>query len=146
MQPKLRILSTERIPQIIDEAFQLLMKPGIKLQLKEARQLLAEAGAQVDEEKEVVHIPEEVARKALETVPQEFYLYNRDGEPTVHYGGDSVHFDPGFSGVNVLDVESGQHRPATTQDFLKVIKIADSLWQYDAQSTALVCSEIPKEI
>jgi trimethylamine--corrinoid protein Co-methyltransferase len=146
MQPKLRILSTERIPQIIDEAFQLLMKPGIKLQLKEARQLLAEAGAQVDEEKEVVHIPEEVARKALETVPQEFYLYNRDGEPTVHYGGDSVHFDPGSSGVNVLDAETGQHRPATTQDLLKVIKIADSLWQYDAQSTALVCSEIPKEI
>ena len=102
MQPKLRILSTERIPQIIGEAFQLLMKPGIKLQLKEARQLLAEAGAQVDEEKEVVHIPEEVARKALETVPQGFYLYNRDGEPTVHYGGDSVRFDPGFSGVNVL--------------------------------------------
>ncbi len=146
MQPKLRILSTELIPQIIDEAFQLLMKPGIKLQLKEARQLLAEAGAQVDEEKEVVHIPEEVARKALETVPQEFYLYNRDGEPTVHYGGDSVHFDPGSSGVNVLDAESGLHRPATSQDLLKVIKIADSLWQYDAQSTALVCSEIPKEI
>jgi trimethylamine--corrinoid protein Co-methyltransferase len=146
MQPKLRILSTELIPQIIDEAFQILMKPGIKVQLKEARYLLAEAGAQVDEEKEVAHIPEEVARKALETVPQEFYLYNRDGEPTVHYGGDSVHFDPGSSGVSVLDAESGQHRPATTQDFLKVIKIADSLWQYDAQSTALVCSEIPKEI
>ena len=146
MQPQLRILSPERIPQIIDEAFQLLMKPGIKVQFKEARQLLAEAGAQVDEEKEVVHIPEEVARKGLETVPQEFYLYNRDGEPTVHYGGDSVHFDPGSSGVNVLDADTLQHRPATTQDLIKVIKIADSLWQYDAQSTAVVCTEIPEEI
>ena len=73
-------------------------------------------------------------------------LYNQDGEPAVHYGGDSVHFDPGSSGVNVLDADSMQHRPATTQDLIKVIKIADSLWQYDAQSTALVCSEIPKEI
>lgn len=146
MQPQLRILSPELIPQIIDEAFQLMMKPGIKVQLKEARQLLAGAGAHVDENQQVVHVPEEVARRALETVPHEFYLYNQDGEPAVHYGGDSVHFDPGSSGVSVLDADSMQHRPATTQDLIKVIKTADSLWQYDAQSTALVCNEIPKEI
>jgi trimethylamine--corrinoid protein Co-methyltransferase len=146
LQPQLRILSAELVPQIINEAFQLLVNPGIKVQLKEARGLLADAGARVDEEREVVHIPEKVARKALETVPHEFYLYNQDGEPSVHYGGDSVHFDPGSSGVNVLDAESMQHRPATTHDLIKVIKTADSLWHYDAQSTALVCSDIPIEI
>ncbi|MBT3390394.1 MAG: hypothetical protein HN413_08285 [Chloroflexi bacterium] len=146
MQPQLRILSSELIAQIIDEAFQLMIKPGIKVQLKEARALLADAGAQVDEDQQVVHIPEDVARKALETVPREFYLYNRDGEPTVHYGGDSVHFDPGSSGVNILDADTLKHRPATTQDLVKVIKTADSLWQYDAQSTSVVCSEVPKEI
>ncbi len=146
MQPQLRILPSELVPQIIDEAFQFLINPGIKVQLKEARGLMANAGARVDEEREVVQIPEEVARKALETVPHEFYLYNQDGEPSVHYGGDSVHFDPGSSGVNVLDAETMQHRPATTHDLIEVIKTADSLWQYDAQSTALVCSEIPKEI
>ncbi|MFL7868686.1 MAG: trimethylamine methyltransferase family protein, partial [Anaerolineales bacterium] len=146
MQPQLRILSPELIPQIIDEAFQLMVNPGIKVQLKEARQLLEQAGASLDEEQQVVHIPEQLARQALQSVPQNFYLYNQDGEAAVHYGGDSVHFDPGSSGVNVLDPESLQHRPATTTDLVKVIKTADSLWQYDAQSTALVCSEIPKEI
>ena len=146
MQPQLRILSPEMVSQIVDEAFQLMMNPGIKVQLNEARQLLAQAGAQVDEEKEVVHIPEEVARKALDTVPHEFYLFDQDGKPTVYYGGDAVHFDPGSSGVNFLDAETGQHRPATSQDLIKVIKTADSLWQYDAQSTSLVCSEVPIEI
>jgi trimethylamine--corrinoid protein Co-methyltransferase len=146
MQPQLRILSNELIPQIIDEAFQLLMKPGIKVQLKEARDMLANAGVVVDEGREVVQIPETVARKALESVPREFYLYDRKGEPAVQYGGDAVHFDPGSSGVNILDPETLQHKPATTPDLVKVIKIADSLSQYDAQSTSLVCSEIPKEI
>jgi trimethylamine--corrinoid protein Co-methyltransferase len=146
MQPQLRILSNELIPQIIDEAFQLLMNPGIKVQLKEARDMLANAGAVVDEGREVVQIPETVARKALESVPREFYLYDRKGEPAVQYGGDAVHFDPGSSGVNILDPETLQHKPATTPDLVKVIKIADSLSQYDAQSTSLVCSEIPKEI
>jgi len=146
MQPQLRILSPELVPQIIDEAFQLLINPGIKVQLKEARALLADAGARVEEARAVVHIPEFVARKALETVPREFSLFDKKRNPAVHYGGDAVHFDPGSSGVNVLDSDSLQHRPATTQDLIQVIKIADQLWQYDAQSTALVCSEIPKEI
>jgi trimethylamine--corrinoid protein Co-methyltransferase len=146
MQPQLRILSPELVPQIIDEAFQLLINPGIKVQLKEARALLADAGARVEEARAVVHIPEQVARKALETVPREFFLFDKKGDPVVHYGGDAVHFDPGSSGVNVLDPESLHHRPAITQDLIKVIKIADHLWQYDAQSTSLVCSEIPKEI
>jgi trimethylamine--corrinoid protein Co-methyltransferase len=144
--PQLRLLTDELVSKIIAEAFQLLMNPGIKVQLKEARDLFADAGAKVDEEREVVQIPEEVARVALETVPHEFALYNQDGEASVHYGGDAVHFDPGSSGVNVLDSETLQHRPATTHDLIKVIQIADSLWQYDAQSTALVCSEVPKEI
>jgi trimethylamine--corrinoid protein Co-methyltransferase len=146
MQPQLRILAPELVHQIIDEAFQLLVDPGIKVQLREARALLAGAGAGVEEAREVVHIPEEVARQALETVPQEFALFDKKGNPTVFYGADAVHFDPGSSGVNVLDSESLRHRPATTQDLVDVIKIADVLWQYDAQSTALVCSEVPKEI
>ncbi len=146
MQPQLRILSPELIPQIIDEAFQLLRRPGIKVQRAEARELLAASGAWVDLEQEVVQIPEKVARQALATVPREFFLYDKLGEPAVHYGGDAVHFDPGSSGVNVLDADTEQHRPATSSDLIKVIKIADQLWQYDAQSTALVCSEIPKEI
>ena len=146
LQPKLQILDPELPSRVLDEAYALLMTPGIKVQLPEARALLADAGAKVDDQTEVVHIPEAVARLALETVPKVFDLYNTKGEPTVHYGGDEVHFDPGSSGVNVLDAKTMTHRPAVTADLVKVIKIADQLAQYDAQSTSLVCSEVPKEI
>jgi len=146
MQPQLKLLTPELISQIIAEAFELMLNPGIKVQLPEARDLLASAGAEVDEANEVVNIPEDVARKALETVPQEFYLYDRDGNQAVHYGGDLVHFNPGSSGVNILDPETLEHRPATTPDLIKVIKVADGLPQFAAQSTSLVCSEISKEI
>jgi trimethylamine--corrinoid protein Co-methyltransferase len=146
LQPRLQILTNELVSQIIDESFQLMMDPGIKVKLVEARELLAGAGASVDTAREVVRIPEEVARKALHTVPREFTLCDQDGNPSVQYAGDAVHFDPGSSGVNVLDAETLKHRPATTDDLVKVVKIADALSQYDAQSTALVCSEIPIEI
>ena len=146
MQPQIQLLTDELVSQILDEAFQLLVKPGIKVRLPEARKLLADAGAEADEANEVVHIPEKIARKALETVPNEFYVHDRAGDPVVHYGGDSVHFDPGSSGVNILDPETLEHRPATTPDLVRIIKIAEALPQYDAQSTAVVCSEIPEGI
>ncbi|MCP4142049.1 MAG: hypothetical protein GY755_17525 [Chloroflexi bacterium] len=146
MQPKIELLTQDLIDRIMDEAFQLMMKPGIKVQYKEARELLASAGCEIDEENEVVRIPESVARKALERVPSEFILYDRAGNPTITYGGDKVHFDPGSSGVSVLDPETLEHKPADTSDLVRIIKVVEMLPQYDAQSTAVVCNEVPKEI
>jgi trimethylamine--corrinoid protein Co-methyltransferase len=146
MQPKIELLSQELIDRVLDEAFQLMMKPGIKVQYAEARELLASAGCEVDEASEVVRIPESVARKALETVPSQFVLYDREGNPKVKYGGDSVHFDPGSSGVHILDPETLEHKPSYSADLVRLVKVAEMLPQYDAQSTAVVCNEVPKEI
>ncbi len=146
MQPKIELLSQDLIGRILEEAFQLMMKPGIKVQHAEARELLAAAGCKVDEVNQVVHIPEEAARKALKTVPSKFVLYDREGRPGVTYGGDAVHFDPGSSAVHVLDPETLEHKPSYSADLVRVVKVAEMLSRYDAQSTALVCNEVPKEI
>jgi len=146
MQPKLILLTEDIIERILDEAHQLLLKPGIKVNNEEARDLLASAGAQVDLETNVVRIPEQIARKALETAPREFHLYDYDGNPTVKYGGDAVHFDPGSSGIAMLNPETLEHDTTETQHLLKLIKVAEQLSQYDAQSTAVVCHDVPQQI
>jgi len=146
MQPKLTLLSDEIIARIMAEAYQLLLKPGIKVQNPEARQLLAEAGAQVDEETMIVRIPEQIVHKALETVPRRFHLYDYEGNPKVQYGGDAVQFDPGSSGISVLIPETLEHKTAETEDLIRIIKVAESLPQYDAQSTAVVCDDVPKDL
>ena len=146
MQPKLELLSPELAARILDEAFQLLMKPGIKVQSPEARNLLAEAGAQTDENSEIVKITEKIVREALKSTPKTFHLYDRHGDPKVTYGGNSVHFDPGSSAVHVLDADTLEHKPARTPDLVKLVKVTEMLPQYDAQSTAVVCNEVPKAI
>jgi trimethylamine--corrinoid protein Co-methyltransferase len=146
MQPKLELLTPDLIQEIITEAFELLRNPGIKVTSPEASVLLAEAGAKVNEEMQVVSIPENIARRSLESAPKEFFLYDLAGTPTVQYGGNAVHFDPGSSGVNIFDPKTKEHRPAITDDLINIIKITEQVSQYAAQSTALVCSEIPKEI
>lgn len=146
MQPKLSLLNDELISRILAEAYQLMIKPGIKVQNAEARQLLAEAGSHVDEETMIVRIPEQIVRKALETVQREFFLFDYDGNPKVQYGGDAVQFDPGSSGVTILDPITLEHKTAETADLIRIIKVAESLPQYDAQSTAIVCHDVPKEL
>jgi trimethylamine--corrinoid protein Co-methyltransferase len=146
MQPKLQLLMPELVQRVLDEAFQLLKSPGVKVQSTAARELLAQGGAQVDESREVVSIPEAMVRQALQSAPRQFYLYDRAGQRAVQYGGDAVHFDPGSSGVHVLDPDTLTHRPAQTADLARLIKVAEMLPQYAAQSTAVVCDDVPKEI
>ncbi len=146
MQPKLNILDDELLNQIIAEGFELLMDPGVRIHNEEALKLLADAGAKVDMETQIAHIPEAIARQALETRPSEFYLYDLDGEAVVHYGGDSVQFDPGSAALTVLDSETQEQRQPHTADFVKFVKLVETLPQLDAQSTAMICTDVPAEI
>ena len=146
MQPKLSLLTDDLIQRILEEAFQLLLKPGIKVQNPEARELLTSAGVEVNSESLVAKIPGPLVRKALETVPRSFYLYDYDGNPKVQYGGDAVHFDPGSSGVTILDSETLEHKDAQTPDLIRILKVAEQIPQYDAQSTSIVCTEVKKDI
>lgn len=146
MPSKNQILSEEIIKQIIEEALQLLESPGVKIGSQEAISWLHDSGARVEPNQGIVKIAPEFVLQALENVPKEFSLYNKLGEATVHYAGEKVHFDPGSSAINILDSESYQHRPAETSDLIKIIQICESLSAYDAQSTAVVCHDVPQEI
>ena len=144
MQPKLEILAPDLIARILDEAFQLMQHPGIKVQSVAARELLIAAGATANGD--IVNIPEKTVRNALDTVPEEFHLFDRNGQARVRYGGDAVQFDPGSSGVHILDPDTLEHRTSYTADLARVVKVAEMLPQYNAQSTAVVCNEVPKAI
>ncbi len=146
MRPKLNILSKELVGRIIDEGLQLLMDPGVRVHNDDALGLLAQAGADVDQETQIARIPESVARRALETAPSEFDLYNLDGEPAAHYGGDSVQFDPGSTAITILDSETQEQRPPVTADLVGFVKLVETLPQLDAQSTAIICTDVTEEI
>jgi trimethylamine--corrinoid protein Co-methyltransferase len=146
MRPKLNILSDELAQQIIAEGFELLMDPGVRVHNEDALGLLGDAGADVDMGTRIARIPQSIVERALETAPSEFYLYNLDGEKVVHYGGDHVQFDPGSAAITILDSETQEQRPPLTADFVNFVKLVETLPQLDAQSTAMICADVPEEI
>jgi trimethylamine--corrinoid protein Co-methyltransferase len=146
MSLRLRILEKETIDQIIDEALGVLQDPGVRIHNAEALELLAEAEAQVDRQAQVAKIPEKLVRWAFDKAPRDFDLYTLTGNPACHYGGDAVQFDPGSTALTILESESAEQRPPVTSDFVTFVKLVEMLPQLDAQSTAMVCSDVPPEI
>ncbi len=146
MRPQFRLLTDDLVERIIAEGFELLMDPGVRVHNDEALELLADAGAQVDFDAQVAHVPRPIVEDALEAAPSAFHLYDLDGEPAVHYGADDVHFDPGSAAITVLDSVTQEQRAPVTADFVKFVKLVETLPQLDAQSTAIVCTDVPQEI
>ena len=143
MRPRFQLLDKSFIERIAGEAFQLIENPGVRV-APYVVELLRGAGIRVEDG--VAHIPESVARKALESVPCGFSLYDRSGKPVVRYEGDQVHFDPGSSCLNILDPKTQQARPAQAADLARLVQVAEMLPQFSAQSTAMVCNDVPSEI
>jgi trimethylamine--corrinoid protein Co-methyltransferase len=146
LRPTLQFLAPDTVDQVLEEALALLEEPGVRIHSRRALSLLADHGARVDAEAKVAHIPPGLVRQALDTVPRSFYLYNFDGLPVVHYGGDDVHFDPGSAAIEILDPGETTSRAPVTADFLRYIRLAESIPVLDAVSTALVCADVPEEV
>ena len=146
IRPSLQLLSTEMVNRVVEEAFALLQEPGVRVHSERALALLSDHGAQVDGQAKVARIPEALVRQALDTAPRSFHLHDIAGNPVVHYGGDDVHFDPGSAAIEFLDYGATTSRAPVTADFLRFIKLADSLPAMDAVSTALVCADVPEPI
>lgn len=145
-RPTLKFLSEDTTAQIIQEGSAVLDEPGVRVHNHTALTLLAEAGARVDFSAQVARIPETLIQQSLQSAPKDFYLYNLEGEAVVHYGGDDIHFDPGSAAVTILDVSTGEQRSPTTADLVRFVKLVEALPQFDAQSTAFVCRDVPEGI
>jgi len=146
LQPELRVLSPDTISRVLEKAVEILKSPGIKVGSNAALELLHSSGATIDSENMLAQIPEELILKCLGTVPRSFSLFSADGETAVDYAGNKTHFNPGSSGVHILDSDTLVHRPSKSADLVDIIKIAETLPEYDAQSTAVICHDVPEEI
>ncbi|HEY4753161.1 MAG TPA: trimethylamine methyltransferase family protein, partial [Candidatus Limnocylindrales bacterium] len=144
MRPRFELLDQALIDRVVHEALALLSSPGVKVEEPEAIRILAAAGGTADGNR--VAISEAMVHRALDTVPHAFDLYNRAGEPAVRYGSGAVHFDPGSSGVAVLDPDTLEARQSMAADLARITRVADALSAYDAVSTAIVCHDVPTEI
>jgi len=144
LRPRLALFPPEEPARIVDEACRVLEDVGVLVENEGGARLLEAAGA-------VAHggrllLPGRLVRQALATAPPRIVLYDTHGDPACDLGGDRVHFDPGSAAIHILDPESQRRREATTADVIRLVRLVDRLPHYASQSTALLPSDIPREL
>jgi trimethylamine:corrinoid methyltransferase-like protein len=146
LRPKVQFLNKSLIVRIINESRKILSEIGITIHNKNILKILSNYGAQIDFEKNHVLIKTEIIEKALESVPKSFKLYNSNKEETHNFEGDSIHFTPGSSAINILDYNSNSFRKPTTSDYIDYVKVIEQLPNIASQSTAFIPADIPEQI
>ena len=75
----IEVFSKDEIQEIHSASMQLLADVGMKIDAQDARNLLKQNGAEVDNDSKFVKFPESLIREKLKTVPDHFRLHGPDG-------------------------------------------------------------------
>ena len=146
MRPRLRFLSDELIERILNEAYKLLETRGVTLHHESLPKRLAEAGCLLDVDSKRVRMPREVVEAAVRSAPSRIKLWNIAGDGSSDLSGDNVHFTPGSTAIKMLDGQTNQMRPVSTDDMLRYGRLVEQLDAIDYSATALVPDDVPKAI
>jgi len=127
MKTLLRVLAQDERAQVHERTLNILAKTGVRVDTAWGRQILKDAGAEVDENTNTVRFPCALVEESLRLAPKEFTLgARRPGWDLRMNGGDCTLCIDGEA-VFALDRETGERRPGTTQDWLAATRLIDAL-------------------
>ena len=122
----LEILTEEQIQAIHRGTLNVLETAGVRVEHDRALELFADHGCKVDSKKKRVRIPSYVAEECLRKCPSIFRIRARDPKDDLMLGGNVMYYCQG-AGMNYLDLDTWESRPATLQEHKEAIIVADAL-------------------
>ncbi|HME56349.1 MAG TPA: trimethylamine methyltransferase family protein [Candidatus Lokiarchaeia archaeon] len=125
---RFEVLSSDEIRSIHDSSMHILTRIGLKIEYDEARTLLAENGATIKDDGVTVLLTPELVDEMLARVPASFSMSGPDGTFKFDVSTEGTIFASQGSPTKVFDEQDPRMpRDATLDDFVKYIRIMDSL-------------------
>jgi len=144
-RPNVRFLSALQRDSALEDAQRILDEIGVEVEVETARERLAAAGAGITADGRM-RIGPELVERALESVPHEIALFDRDGEPAGVLGRGEPHYCPGSAAIRVLDWGQTEMRPSTLEDCVRFARLTEALPGYQLQSTCVVPTELDAQV
>lgn len=127
----------ERLPQpgienIHKHALALLEEVGISVGSPEATNLLADAGAIVEDGR--AFLPPKLVENAVEAIrtsSQEIQMYDREGNPSILLQNGNTYFGPGSDAIYQIDPDTHELRDTELADIGPNVRLADALEHYE---------------
>ncbi|MEE8387576.1 MAG: trimethylamine methyltransferase family protein [Acidiferrobacterales bacterium] len=122
-------ITREECQMVHDAAIRVLEQGGMRCDDERAAKMFEAAGCTLENNRELVKIPEKVVMDALDECPGSFTLHGRN-DPThdCSIGTGEVHFCS-VTGRYIDDIRTGERRKATRRDAIEGTLMADALEQ-----------------
>lgn len=143
--PYFRKLTDAQLARIHAASLEILERTGAYLYDEEALALLKKAGVPAADGNRV-HIPARLVEWALALTPKSVTLYDRRGDPVMPLEGYNVFYGPGSDCLNVIDLDTGQPRPATLHDVADGVRLCDALENIDFIMSWCIASDVDQRL
>jgi trimethylamine--corrinoid protein Co-methyltransferase len=122
-----RPLTEHQVERIHQAALTILEQTGVQVEEPEALRRFREAGAMVDEATARVRIPRSLVEDAVAWAPERVVLAGRDPRWDLELEGTRVYVGTGGAALKVIDLETGELRPAVLRDVVELARLVDAL-------------------
>jgi len=123
----LQVLSEDERSQVHERTLHLLATTGVRVDTGRGRQILAEAGAEIDEHTGIVRFPRALIETCLQSAPRRFSLGGRRPGWSLPMNSGECTLQADGAAVFVYDSLTGERRPATDDDWLAATRLIDVL-------------------
>jgi len=125
---------------------EILENPGLEVLSKSALDILKEAGANVEEEKNRVTIPRNLVKEALEKAPKTLTFGARNPSNSFLLDKRATHFTTNGYAVFIRDPETGERRNSTQEDLARWAVLADYLETVHVIWPSLNPTDVPEHM
>ena len=140
---RLAVLSEEDIQQIHEATVDILSNCGVKILYPPMLAFLKEKGMAVDEENATVRFSQAALEDALAATPQQFEVFDRDGQPAFVLGDRKPKIAAGHNAVFWVDSETGETRSSTVADIELFARICQELKSIDMIGIPVMPQDVP---
>jgi len=121
----LQVLSESERADVHDRTLGILAENGVRVDSNQGRQILKDAGADVDENTWIVRFPRALVEESLRLAPKHFTLGARRPGWDLHMNGGDCTLLIDAEAIFVIDRETWERRPGTYNDWLEATRLID---------------------
>lgn len=143
--PLFRKLSDDQLNRIHHASLEILERTGVHLHDEEAIALLGRAGVAPSADGRL-RIPARLVEWAFDLAPKSITLFDRHGQPVMPLQDYNVFYGPGSDCLNVIDLDTGQPRPAMLQDSIDGLRLCDALPNIDFTMSFCLASDVDQHL
>lgn len=123
----LTVLSDQEVKQIHEATLDILTDCGVQVRSKRMLSFLEGKGLKVDWDKQVVKFTRASIEDAMSTVPEQFDVFDREGEYAFTLGDGSPKIAAGHNAVFWVDSDTQETRSSTVADVEMFARICEQL-------------------